>query len=179
LFLAATLALGPGLLVNGIFKPNWGRPRPHQTVEFGGKQAFVAVWGMGTSRYSKSFPSGHASMGFYLMAPAFLLYRRRRAWAFAFLLLGLAAGLALGIARIAQGAHFPSDVLWSAGMVYLSGLLLLPLFRLGRSADARRLPRDVAVHGPAIVDFHDEIETREAADEAAKPAKDTRRQKAA
>jgi len=38
-----------------------------------------------------SFPSGHASTGFYLMAPAFVLYRRRPGWAAAFLLLIVAA----------------------------------------------------------------------------------------
>src|SRR5207244_1595195 len=32
------LALGPGLLVNGILKPLWGRPRPHQVQVFGGSR---------------------------------------------------------------------------------------------------------------------------------------------
>jgi membrane-associated PAP2 superfamily phosphatase len=130
LFLAAMLALGPGLLVNGILKPQWCRPRPCQTECFGGTQAFVGVWGMGALRGSKSFPSGHASMGFFLMAPAFLLVRSRPRLAATFVLLGLAAGLALGVTRILQGAHFASDVIWAAGMVYLTGLLLLALFRL-------------------------------------------------
>jgi membrane-associated PAP2 superfamily phosphatase len=131
LFLAAALALGPGLLVNGLFKPNWGRPRPHQTVAFGGDHAFVSVWEMGTSMRGKSFPCGHASMGFYLMVPAFLLYRRHRRLAGSWILLGLACGVALGVTRILQGSHFPSDVLWSAGFVYLTGLGLAVLFGMG------------------------------------------------
>ena len=136
LFLAAALALGPGLLVNGIFKPVWGRPRPHQTVPFGGDHAYVNVWGMGNSAGGMSFPCGHASMGFYLMAPAFLAYRRHRRLARSFILLGLAGGLALGVTRILQGSHFPSDVLWSAGFVYLTGLGLAGLFGMIRRNEA-------------------------------------------
>ncbi len=33
-FLAATMAIGPGLIVNLGFKDHWGRPRPYQTEEF-------------------------------------------------------------------------------------------------------------------------------------------------
>jgi membrane-associated PAP2 superfamily phosphatase len=130
-FLALMLALGPGLVVNGILKPNWGRPRPGQVQEFGGELDFVDAWefGEGPSGISKSFPSGHASMGFYLMAPAFLLYRRHPKWALAFLGLGLAGGLAVGLGRIAQGQHFPSDVLWAGGLVYLVGTVLAYIFQ--------------------------------------------------
>src|SRR5947209_14357959 len=39
-FLALTLALGPGLLVNGIIKEHSHRPRPFQTQEFGGPWQF-------------------------------------------------------------------------------------------------------------------------------------------
>jgi membrane-associated PAP2 superfamily phosphatase len=136
-FFAAMLALGPGLIVNGVFKPYWNRPRPVQTLAFGGSQPFVPIWESGPCPHSKSFPSGHASMGFYLFAPAFLLYRKRRAWALAFVALGLAGGLVIGAARVLQGAHYPSDVLWSAGMVYLSGLALYGGIQLVKSAANR------------------------------------------
>jgi membrane-associated PAP2 superfamily phosphatase len=33
----------------------------------------------------------------------------------------------MGYARISQGAHFLSDVLWSLGIVYLTGLALFYL----------------------------------------------------
>ena len=33
--------------------------------------------------------------------------------------LGLSSGLAIGLARIVAGCHFPSDVLWAAGFVFL------------------------------------------------------------
>ena len=43
-FLVATLALGPGLLVNVGLKDHWGRPRPIDVTQFGGDQHFVAWW---------------------------------------------------------------------------------------------------------------------------------------
>jgi len=138
LFLALLLALGPGVIINGIFKPNWYRPRPKQVSDFGGKQDFVYVWDIARDPHSRSFPSGHASMGFYLMAPAFLLYRRHPRWALAFLGLGLLAGSTIGVARLAQGGHFASDVLWSGGMVYATGVLLCGVFQFAAQAERRR-----------------------------------------
>ena len=63
-------------------------------------------------------------MGFCLIAPAFLLRRRRPTWALTILIVGLTAGLLLGTSRVVQGKHFPSDVVWSAGMVYFTAVLL-------------------------------------------------------
>jgi membrane-associated PAP2 superfamily phosphatase len=37
---------------------------------------------------------------------------------------GLVYGCIMGMARIIQGGHFLSDVLWSAGFVYLTALVL-------------------------------------------------------
>ena len=132
LFYALLLAVGPGLLVNVVCKPCWQRPRPHSTILFGGQHPFVRVLDRGPGHDDSSFPSGHAAMGFYLMAPAFVLYRKRRGLAAAFLLLGLAGGGLLGLARIVAGCHFASDVLWSAGIVYFTGLVLAAALRLGR-----------------------------------------------
>jgi membrane-associated PAP2 superfamily phosphatase len=125
LFLFLVVALGPGLIVNGVLKPNWHRPRPNQIVRFGGTKQYVPVLIRGQSDEDdtyKSFPCGHASMGFALGAPALLLARRHPRGAIAFLCLGLAAGMGLGMARIVQGRHFVSDVLWALVPVYLSGL---------------------------------------------------------
>jgi membrane-associated PAP2 superfamily phosphatase len=111
LILVLAVALGPGLVVNGILKPLWGRPRPRHIVEFGGSQSFRAWWQPGGPGVGKSFPSGHASMGYVLVAGALLIPKRRlRLLVFTG---GLGYGTLLGLTRIIQGGHFASDVVWS------------------------------------------------------------------
>jgi lipid A 4'-phosphatase len=133
-FLALLLMLGPGLIVNVLIKPCWARPRPNGTLTLGGQSRFVPVWQLGEGTDDWSFPSGHAAMGFYLMAPAFICYRRRPGLAAGFMLLGLASGTVMGIARIVAGCHFPSDVLWAGGVVYFTALVLAAPFRFGLGA---------------------------------------------
>jgi membrane-associated PAP2 superfamily phosphatase len=72
-FLVLLYLLGPGVLVNLFFKECWGRPRPVEIVEFGGTQQFVHPWQANSAVEGKSFPSGHASVAFYMAAPFFLL----------------------------------------------------------------------------------------------------------
>ena len=129
LFLCLVMVLGPGLVVNAAFKHNWGRPRPRQIQEFGGNQRFLPVWQKGIKGEGKSFPSGHASVGFYLFTPFFFLRKKGRKWGIFFLCLGISYGLIMGAARMVQGGHFPSDVLWAGGFTYLTALFLSPLFR--------------------------------------------------
>jgi lipid A 4'-phosphatase len=146
LFYALLLALGPGVLVNLVLKPYWERPRPDNTVPFGGQSEFVPVFERGQGREDYSFPSGHASMGFYLMAPAFVFRRRRPRLALAFLALGLGAGSLIGLARIVAGAHFASDVLWAGGLMYFTALGLAAPFRFGQDGtipDRRRQGQSV------------------------------------
>lgn len=132
LFLCLLMLLGPGLVVNTAFKHHWGRPRPRQIQEFGGNQRYLPVWQKGIRGEGKSFPSGHASVGFYLFTPFFFLRRNEKKWAIFFLCLGIAYGLLMGTARMIQGGHFPSDVVWSGGFTYLTGLLLSYFFRFDK-----------------------------------------------
>ena len=125
--------IGPGLLVNAVLKDNWGRPRPRQTQEFGGKYAYQHPWVMGEAVDGrKSFPSGHAAMGFLFLAPYFIYRARNRRAALAWLWGGVAFGLFIGLARMAQGAHWPSDVLWSFGVVYFTAYALARFLHLDR-----------------------------------------------
>jgi len=131
------MLVGPGLVVNSIFKDNFGRPRPVQTEMFGGELPFRAVGEMGERGVGRSFPSGHASMGYYLMWPFFLLLTTRPRLAWSFMALGIVAGLTIGYSRMLMGGHWPTDVLWSGGMVYFSGLLVavcLGLLRVGSAS---------------------------------------------
>lgn len=128
-FLVLLLVLGPGLVVNVLLKDNHGRPRPREIVEFGGKHEYSQIWQKGDTGKNSSFPSGHASAGFYLMAPWFLLRKKRFPLATGFLVFGMAYGSMVGAARIMQGGHFLSDVVWAGGLVYLTGEVLALLLK--------------------------------------------------
>lgn len=124
-FLVVLFLLAPGLIVNQGLKNSWGRPRPHQLHEFGGAHAFVPVGEPGSwPRHNSSFPSGHAAVAFYLIAPAFLVGARRRRTALALMFGGLAFGSGMGAVRVIQGGHFVSDVVWAGAIVYFTGVIL-------------------------------------------------------
>ena len=124
-FFPLLMLLGPGLLVNAVGKDHWGRPRPKQIQEFGGTDTYITAGAIGpVAKDRKSFPSGHASMGFYLMAGYFVWRGRRPLLARASLSAGVLMGAAIGWARIVQGGHFLSDVIWAGAVVYLAGELL-------------------------------------------------------
>lgn len=124
LFLLLVALVGPLLLVNGVFKEHWGRARPSQVVEFGGTKAFTRA-AVPTDQCARncSFVSGHASVGFYFLALAFVWPHRRMLW----LGIGTAAGLLVGLVRIVQGGHFLSDVVFAGIVVYLTALGLAAL----------------------------------------------------
>ncbi len=124
LFILLLLALGPGLVINVVLKGHLGRPRPRQIVEFGGTYEFTQCWQPGTGGSNSSFPSGHAAIAFFLMAPWFILRDKKPRYAEAFLISGLLFGTLVGIARILQGGHFVSDILWAGGLLYLLGNFL-------------------------------------------------------
>lgn len=121
IFLLLALALGPGLLVNGLLKSHWGRARPIETSAFGGLRSFSPAYVPAKQcRYNCSFVSGDASMGYYLMV--FLFIARKRAGTVA--LAGALAGSAIGLIRIAQGAHFLSDVIFAGFLTLTVGWVL-------------------------------------------------------
>lgn len=125
IFLVLLLTLGPGSLVNGVLKNMWGRPRPCQTIEFGGDKQFRHPWQPDMKgETGRSFPSGHASAAFYLTAPFFIYRRENPDIARQWLAGGIFFGFLMSIARIAQGGHFLSDTLWAWALVHLLGLAL-------------------------------------------------------
>ena len=150
--LAVLLAfiLGPGVLVNAVFKEHWGRPRPAQIEQFGGQYPYVKPWQFGGYDNAKSFPSGHASVGF-AFAIFWLLWRRRyplvgrASLAFAVLLGGIA-----GMTRIVGGGHFLSDVLWAMYMSTMPGFFVyywLVDGKLERSRPGTHQQKKVAIAG--------------------------------
>lgn len=147
-FLLLALALGPGLLVNTVLKDHWGRARPSQVTAFGGTQAFTpAPLPASSCARNCSFPAGHPAIGFYLVSFAFLVRdrRRRRVATGA----AIAAGAVFGLARMAQGGHFLSDVIFSGLLVYGVSWLLYRIIveddRLARRFGAFAPPRRLAL----------------------------------
>jgi membrane-associated PAP2 superfamily phosphatase len=129
-FMLVCLALGPGLIVNTVFKDNFGRPRPFDVERYGGSMPYMPLWEPSPQLPGYSFPSGDASVGFYCGLPAFMIWRRNRKLAWRFVVLGLVLGSAIGLGRVAWGAHWVSDVIWSAGFIYITGLIAYWLFSL-------------------------------------------------
>lgn len=129
-----TYVLSVGLLVNGIFKEFWGRPRPLQTDAFGGQFPFVPA-GEITHYCSRncSFVSGEAAAAAWLVCLVALVPRqhaplRRAAYAVA-----IALALGTSILRLSFGAHYLSDVV-------IAGLLTLLTFSVLVTIAPRPLP---------------------------------------
>ncbi|WP_411825886.1 phosphatase PAP2 family protein [Luteolibacter sp. AS25] len=132
-YLLIYLIAGCGILTNFLLKDLWGRPRPCQLAEFGGLFEFEPIAWMDLASSGRSFPCGHATMGFYFFAVALAMptsWKRRRAAVFSFALL---LGATLGFARIAQGGHFLSDVIWAAGLMWFFAVGLFHLMHLGEN----------------------------------------------
>jgi lipid A 4'-phosphatase len=135
-FIILFIALGPGLTVNIVLKEQVGRARPREIVEFGGSHQFTQFWQPGEAGTNSSFPSGHAAIAFAVMAPWFVLRDEELKTAAGFLAAGLLFGVLVGIARILQGGHFASDILWAGGLLYLIGGLLAVLMSLSKERSA-------------------------------------------
>lgn len=129
LFLVFSLVLGPGLLVNLIFKDHYGRPRPREIVEFGGTEAYAAPLVYSNSG-GKSFPCGHGAIGFYLALPFLFLRKTNKKLAYIILVTGTLFGILISYARVISGGHFTSDVFWAAGMVWMAALAVASWLRL-------------------------------------------------
>jgi lipid A 4'-phosphatase len=123
IFLLLSLAIGPGLVVNALFKDHWGRARPAQIAGFGGDKRFTPAFVPSDQcRRNCSFPAGDPAVGFSLVSAGFLVAaprRRRRAVSGA-----IALGAIIGVVRIAQGGHFLSDVVASGFLVTAIGWAL-------------------------------------------------------
>jgi len=137
LFVLLCVIIGPGLIINVFLKDHWGRPRPRQIVEFGGKLEYQQPL-VPSRSYGKSFPCGHCSVG-YLYAIGWWLWRRRSVrWAVASLAIGLTFGTLLGIGRMADGAHYLSDAVWSALIAYaVAHVLYYYVLRIPALEDSR------------------------------------------
>jgi lipid A 4'-phosphatase len=138
-FAAALYLLGPGLLVDVLLKPLWGRARPAQVTDFGGSLAFTPPHVLSHQCTSNcSFVAGEMAGAVALAVVLFLVVDRMKGRitlsqqriAQALILL---VPLFVGVQRIAAGRHFLSDVLLSTIFVLLCAVLLKVLILQRRS----------------------------------------------
>ena len=127
-FLAITLALGPGLLVNVLIKEHSHRPRPFQTQAFGGDWQFQPFGHFdGECVTDCSFVSGETSTAAWSLAPALLT---PLPWRAAVVGASILFTLVMGIERIAYGGHYLSDVTFGALVNWLLVLTAAVLMRI-------------------------------------------------
>jgi lipid A 4'-phosphatase len=137
LFVVVTLALGPGLVANTLFKDHSGRSRPFDTVEFGGTDRFTAWWDpRGPCPNNCSFIAGEPSGAFWTLAPASLAPPQLRLLAYG---AALAFGATVGVVRIAGGGHFFTDVVFAGVFMYF---VIWPLHRLIFRGQTSRMDED-------------------------------------
>jgi lipid A 4'-phosphatase len=108
-YLFLVLILGAGLIVNLVFKDSFGRARPRDIVEFGGTMLYTPPFVVSDAcRKNCSFSSGEGAAGFFALALAQALSRRR-----SLLISAFAFGALTSFCRVASGAHFFSDTVVS------------------------------------------------------------------
>lgn len=116
-FMVVTLALGPGLAVNGIIKDYSGRPRPVDVQPLGGTKPFVAWWDpRGACPHNCSFVSGDVSGGFWTVAPAALAPAAWRPIAYT---AAIVFGSGIAVLRMVFGGHFLTDTVFAAVLTFL------------------------------------------------------------
>jgi lipid A 4'-phosphatase len=119
-----------------VLKDHWRHPRPRDVMALGGALHYVPSPLIGRQG-GASFPCGHCTVGFLYGVGWWIWRRRRPRWAAASLATGLLAGTLLGVGRMAAGAHFLSDVIWSALLAYgVTHVLSRHLLRLDEAAVA-------------------------------------------
>jgi lipid A 4'-phosphatase len=163
-----SLAIGPGLIVNGVLKSAWGRPVPRDVVDFGGHHAYRHISNPGISGPperggdGRSFPSGHVSIAAWTSAFYFLLRRRRPRLAASALAGALALSALVAFTRMAAGRHFISDVVWSAIIVLSVNWVVyhtLDWWRSRRAAAPEPAVAPVPAAGAAFVPAADPEQT--------------------
>ncbi len=141
-YMVLCLAIGPGLVANVVLKDNSGRARPSQTSEFGGTMPFSpALVPSANCHQNCSFISGEASSMFVIFFAVAPIVPQ---WSAILIATGTVLGLAAGIVRMAQGAHFLSDVIFAG--VFMAFVVVAVHWLVF----ARRAPRSVDLKLTAV-----------------------------
>jgi len=129
---AIAMLIGFGMTIflsDLVFKEFFYRPRPFETVEWLYDYVRVAATG-------NSFPSGHASRSMAAASAFFFSSKSKWRWAF----LGM-CGL-IGLSRVYQLVHYPTDILVGWTMGILVGLLAAFIAKKGWNWYENRYGKD-------------------------------------
>ncbi|MDN5787083.1 phosphatase PAP2 family protein [Pseudorhodobacter sp.] len=138
-FGALAYLIVPGVLVNGMIKPLWARARPYNVDMFGGTFGFTSPFELGGQCHgSCSFVSGETSALFTCATVAALFFAPMLAAKWRMPALWVIWGMAVfgSLLRIAVGAHFLSDVVFSA--ILSSAMVLALALRLSVDPKERK-----------------------------------------
>lgn len=124
-----------GFIVETI-KVFWGRVRYENVVSHA---ANFSAWYIpqGITR-GDSFPSGHAYLGWVILPLILLFLNRGKISKWVSILLVSLFGLFISFERVVLGAHYASDVLFSAGFVIITFLILYKKIFLIKSNSSTR-----------------------------------------
>lgn len=130
-FVTALYVIGPGLLVNGLLKQNWGRARPDAVEAFGGVKLFTPPFEMaGQCQFNCSFVSGEAASAAVMAIVLATIIGSKVAKPWRGLMFVGLAGLfifASGM-RVASGRHFLSDAVFAGLFMAMIARLLYRVF---------------------------------------------------
>ena len=134
LAVAATCLAGQ-LLINQL-KHHTMLPRPNDLQTLGGYTPYpVHWWTWARARAGGALPSGHAGAGYALLSLYFAGWALGRpAWRWSGLAIGVAAGVGFSVVRVVQGAHFLSQTIWSAALMWLLAAVFFYPVIAGRAA---------------------------------------------
>ena len=112
------------IFVNLVLKNFWGRGRPNDVIELGGKEIFTPWYEISNACETNcSFVSGDASVGFSIII-LYLITTKT-----IFLYASFIAGLVLGLIRIMAGGHFLSDVFFAGFFILILNMILFELYK--------------------------------------------------
>ena len=112
------------IFINLILKNLWGRARPGDVLQLGGKETFTSWFEYSNACSTNcSFVSGDASVGFSIIILYFITKK------VIFINLSIIFGLLLGIIRIIAGGHFLSDIIFAGLIVILINFFIYKLYK--------------------------------------------------
>ncbi|MDC3021834.1 phosphatase PAP2 family protein [Pelagibacteraceae bacterium] len=112
------------IFVNFVLKNFWGRARPNDVLELGGKEIFSPWYEMSNTCLTNcSFVSGDASVGFSIII-LYLITKK-----IIFLYASIISGFLLGLIRIVAGGHFLSDIFFAGFFIVILNIILFELYK--------------------------------------------------